>query len=126
LSKDIAIIDDEVDLVTLFKEALEMEGLQVCTFTDSIEAYNKLQHNLGEYSLVISDFRMLRMNGIELCTKLMSNYQLKVILMSAYHDIEYDKSKFTFITKIISIDKLLKIVNETLAIESTFKDSYRT
>lgn len=89
MSKAIAIIDDEVDLVTLFREALEMEGLQICTFTDSIEAYNKLQHDLGEYSLVISDFRMPRMNGIELCTKLMSiNYQLKVILMSAYHDIE--------------------------------------
>ena len=58
---------------------------------------------------------MPRMNGNELCTKLMNiNSQLKVILMSAYHDVEYDKSKFTFITKPISIDKLLKIVNEIL------------
>ena len=127
MSKAIAIIDDEVDLVTLFREVLEMEGLRVCTFTDSIEAYNKLQHNLEEYSLVISDFRMPRMDGNELCTKLISiNSQLKVILMSAYHDVEYDKSKFTFITKPIPIAKLVKIVNETLAIENILKNSHRT
>ena len=56
------------------------------------------------------------MNGNELCTKLMNiNSQLKVSLMSAYQDVEYDKSKFTFITKPIPIAKLVKIVNETLA-----------
>jgi two-component SAPR family response regulator len=56
------------------------------------------------------------MNGNELCTKLMNiNSQLKVSLMSAYQDVEYDKSKFTFITKPIPITKLVKIVNETLA-----------
>ena len=60
LSKAIAIIDDEIDLVTLFREILEMEGLQVCTFTDPVEDYNKLKHNLKEYSLVISDINCLK------------------------------------------------------------------
>ena len=93
MSKAIAIIDDEIDLVTLFREILENEGLQVCTFTDPVEAYNKLKHSLKEYSLVISDYKMPKMNGNELCTKLISiNSQLKVILMSAYQDVEYDKS----------------------------------
>ena len=127
MSKAIAIIDDEIDLITLFREALEMNGFQVNTFTDPFEAYNKLQRSLEEYSLVISDFRMPRMNGNELCTKLMSiNSQLKVILMSAYHDVEYDKSKFTFISKPMPIAKLLKIVNETLAKENILKDNHRT
>jgi DNA-binding NtrC family response regulator len=45
LTKSIAIIDDEVDLVNLFREALEMDGLQVCVFTDPIEAFNQLQIN---------------------------------------------------------------------------------
>ena len=127
MSKAIAIIDDEIDLITLFKEALEMNGFQVCTFTDPIEAYNKLRQSLEEYSLIISDFRMPRMNGNELCTKLISiNSQLKVILMSAYHDVEYDKSKFTFISKPMPIAKLLKIVNETLAKENILKDNHRT
>ena len=127
MSKAIAIIDDEIDLITLFREALEMDGFKVYTFTDPIEAYNKLQRSLEEYLLVISDFRMPRMNGNELCTKLMSiNSRLKIILMSAYHDVEYDESKFTFISKPIPIAKLLKIVNETLAKENILKDNHRT
>jgi DNA-binding NtrC family response regulator len=127
LSEVIAIIDDEMDLVTFFREALEMGGFQVCTFTDPIEAYNKLRQSLEEYSLIISDFRMPRMNGNELCTKLINiNSQLKVILMSAYQDIEYDKSKFIFISKPMPIAKLLKIVNETLTKENILKDNHRT
>lgn len=127
LSKAIAIIDDEIDLVTLFREILEIKGLQVSIFTDPIEAYNKLKHNLNEYSLVISDYRMPKMNGNELCTKLIDiNSQLKVILISAYQDVEYDKSRFTFIRKPIPISKLLEIVNETLATENVPKTNHRT
>jgi DNA-binding NtrC family response regulator len=126
LPKAIAIIDDEIDVVTLFREILEIEGLQVCTFTDPIEAYNKLKHNLNEFSLVISDYKLPKMNGNELCAKLISiNSQLKVILMSAYQDIEYDKSRFTFIRKPIPISKLLEIVNETLATENVPKTNHR-
>lgn len=72
MSKAIAIIDDEIDLVILFREILEIEGLRVCTFTDSIEAYNKLKHNLNEYSLVIFDYKMPNINGNELGAKLIS------------------------------------------------------
>jgi len=126
LSKAIAIIDDEIDLVTLFREILENEGLQVCTFTDPVEAYNKLKHSLKEYSLVISDYKMPKMNGNELCTKLISiNSQLKVILISAYQDVEYDKSRFTFIRKPMPISKLLKIVYETLTKENRDIAHYR-
>lgn len=127
MSKAIAIIDDEIDLVTLFREILENEGLHVCTFTDSVEAYNILKHTLKEYSLVISDYKMPKMNGNELCTKLISiNSQLKVILMSAYQDVEYDRSRFTFIRKPMPISKLLKIVYETLAKENVPKTNHRT
>ena len=36
--KAIAIIDDEVDLVDLFQEALESDGYKVCGFIDPIQA----------------------------------------------------------------------------------------
>ena len=39
-AKTIAIIDDEVDLVNLFQEALENNGFKVCAFTDPIQAFN--------------------------------------------------------------------------------------
>ena len=82
LVKSIAIIDDEADLVNLFKEVLEIDGFKVCTFTDPIYALNHIQKSPKEYSLIISDFRMPSMNGNDLCTKLMNlNPDLKVILI---------------------------------------------
>ena len=116
LTKDIAIIDDELDLVTLFKEALQMmDGLNVCTFTDPIEALNHIQKWPERYGLVISDFKMPKMNGQELCTKLMKiNPELRFILISAYDDIQCDKSTFAFLHKPIPIAHLLKIVKENL------------
>ena len=55
------------------------------------------------------------MNGNELCTKLMRiNPGFKVILMSAYENIE-DISKFTFMRKPTTIANLLQIAKNTIA-----------
>jgi len=115
-AKAIAIIDDEKDLVNLFQEALKNNGFKVCAFTDSIKAFNYIKSNLNYYGLILSDYRLPSMDGNELCIKLTSiNPELKVILMSAYDNIKYDSSKFTFIRKPIKISNLIKIVKDRLA-----------
>jgi DNA-binding NtrC family response regulator len=114
-AKAIAIIDDEVDLVNLFQEALENNGFEVNTFTDSIQAFNILEKKIQEYGLILSDFHMPNLNGYELCTKLTQlNPKLEVILMSAYDLMECDTSKYTLIKKPILIAKLLQIVRDNL------------
>jgi DNA-binding NtrC family response regulator len=121
-AKAIAIIDDEVDLVNLFQEALEKNGFKVCAFTDPIHAFNILEKKIQEYGLILSDFRMPNLNGYELCTMLRQlNPELEVILMSAYDTIECDTSKFTIVKKPILIAQLLKIVRDSL--ELVVKDS---
>ena len=115
-AKAIAIIDDELDLVNLFHEALKNKGFKVCSFTDSLEAFNYIKRNLNDYGLILSDYRLPSMDGNELCIKLTSiNPELKVILMSAYDNIKCDSSKFTFIRKPIKISNLIKIVKDRLA-----------
>ena len=115
-AKAIAIIDDEADLVDLFQEILESDGFKVCAFTDPIQAYNHIQNNPNDYGLILSDYRMPVMNGNELCTKLMRiNSEFKVILMSAYENIEDDISKFKFMRKPTTIANLLQIVKNTIA-----------
>lgn len=105
-AKAIAIIDDEVDLVDLFQEALENNGFKVSTFIDPIQ----------EYWLILSDYHMPKLNGHELCTKLIQlNPKLQVILISAFDTIECDTSKFTFIKKPILIAQLVQIVRNSLA-----------
>ena len=115
-AKAIAIIDDEADLVDLFQEILESDGFKVCAFTDPIQAYNHIQKNPNDYDLILSDYRMPVMNGNELCTKLMRiNSEFKVILMSAYENIEDDISKFKFMRKPTTIANLLQIVKNTIS-----------
>ena len=115
-TKTIAIIDDEADLVDLFQEILESDGFKVCAFTDPIQAYNYIQKYPNDYDLILSDYRMPVMNGNELCTKLMRiNSEFKVILMSAYENIEGDVSKFKFMRKPTTIANLLQIVKNTIA-----------
>jgi DNA-binding NtrC family response regulator len=114
-AKAIAIIDDEVDLVNLFQEALENNGLKVSTFIDPIQALNTVEKKIQEYGLILSDYRMPKLNGYELCTKLKQlNPELEVILMSAYDSIECDTSKYTLIKKPILMAQLLQIVRESL------------
>ena len=114
-AKAIAIIDDEVDLVNLFQEALESDGYKVCAFIDPIQALNTVEKKIQEYGLILSDYRMPKLNGYELCTKLIQlNPNLEVILMSAYDSLECDTSKYTLIKKPVLIAQLLQIVRDNL------------
>ena len=116
VSKAIAIIDDEVDLVNLFQEVFEKNGFKVCTFIDPVQAFYTLEKRIQEYGMILSDFRMPNLNGHELCTKLRQlNPELEMVLMSAYDKIECDTSKFIIVKKPILIAQLLQIVRNSLS-----------
>jgi DNA-binding NtrC family response regulator len=122
----IAIIDDDNDIVSLFKEALEMSGYNVTTFTDPIKAFNHIKQKPKEYELVLSDYKMPSMNGLELCIKLIEfNPMIKVILMTAFINFEFDIPNFTCLIKPISIARLLQTVKDSLAQENTYANTIR-
>ena len=114
VAKAIAIVEDENNLLYIFKEALELNGFRVCGFTSSEEALSHITKNPEDFDLIISDYRMPDINGNDLCTKLLTfNSSLNIILMSAFQDFEYNP-KFKFRGKSIPISKLLIIVKEIL------------
>ena len=66
----VAVIDDEADLAYLFKEALsQIDGVEVFAFTDPLLALEHFQTNYQNYRVVISDYRMPAMTGMELLSK---------------------------------------------------------
>jgi len=70
--------------------------------------------NPEDFDLIISGYSMPDNNGNDLCTKLLTfNSSLNVILMSVFHDFEYNP-KFKFIGKPLPISKLLIIVKKIL------------
>lgn len=86
LGKLVAIVDDEEDITILFKDALHgINGITVFTFTDPILALEHFQENKDNYALVISDYKMPGLNGMELLRKMKeSNKYVRTVLMSAF------------------------------------------
>ena len=82
----IAIIDDEPDLAYLFKEALsQIDGVQVFAFTDPLLALEHFKANHQNYMVIISDYRMPTMTGMELLSKIKDvNPAVTRIMMSAF------------------------------------------
>ena len=79
-------MDDELDLVLLFKEALSgFSGIDVFGSTDPRLALEHFTINHSQYEAVISDFKMPEMNGIELLKKVKEiNSNVKTLLISAF------------------------------------------
>ena len=66
--KRILIIDDDEDIINLFKTFLEYDGYKVNAFTDPIDALFSFRKNV--YDLVLLDLKMPKMNGMVLSQKL--------------------------------------------------------
>ena len=82
----LAVIDDETDIVYLFKEALsKINGIQVFGFSDPSLALAHFQTNHESYRVVISDYKMESMTGVELLSKMKDiNPSVTRILISAF------------------------------------------
>ena len=114
-TKSIAIIDDDPDLLNLFSEALQMSGYNVSSFTDPRLAYHHIKTNSTEYSLIIINDKMPKINALLLSTKLLEiNPKLNVILLSNFKDFKYNY-KFNILKKRVSIYKLINAVNENIS-----------
>jgi DNA-binding NtrC family response regulator len=119
----VVIVDDDLEITILFREALKhIEGISLFTFTDPILALEHFQVNEYAYVLVISDFKMPGLNGLEFLRKVKElNRFVRTILMTAFEIEdkmfrEYTKSKIinSFLQKPIRIHALLKEVNTQL------------
>jgi DNA-binding NtrC family response regulator len=82
----IAVIDDEADLAYLFKDALsQIDDVQVFAFTDPSLALEHFKANHQNYMVIISDYRMPTMTGMELLSKIKDvNPAVTRIMMSAF------------------------------------------
>jgi CheY-like chemotaxis protein len=66
--KRILVADDEVDITTVFKLALEKVNLHIDVYNDPLLALS--DYKAGMYDLLLFDIRMPKMNGFELYRKI--------------------------------------------------------
>jgi DNA-binding NtrC family response regulator len=115
-----AVVGDEEDIVLLFKDALSyIEGMDVFGFTDSTLAFEHFRMNQSHYALVVSDYRIPVINGMQLLKKVKAmKPSVKTLLISAY---EIDDDLFTecnyvdkFLQKPTKIIDLIEAVEKQL------------
>ena len=120
-NKRLMLVEDEVDLVVLFKMILEADaGLTVDSFTDPIAALNNFKSGL--YGLIIIDIALPKMNGFELYYKIKKlDEEVKICFLTAgemyygvYTDIFNSLDAKYFIRKPIDNEELVKRVNNMI------------
>jgi CheY-like chemotaxis protein len=126
--KRILVVDDEVDITTVFKLCLEEADLQVDVYNDPLLALS--DYKPDTYDLLLLDIRMPGMNGFELYRKIkdieeeekkVKSGKPRVCFITAY---EGYRSRFNelfptleevdyFLKKPISLPDLIKAVNHS-------------
>ncbi len=70
ITRSIIVVDDELELASLFKEFLRKEGYDVVSFTDPELALEYYKETAGIHSMIITDLRMPGLCGIDLAKRL--------------------------------------------------------
>lgn len=84
-TRSIIVVDDEIELATLFKEFLNKEGYNTISFVDPVLALEYYKETSDRHSLIITDLRMPSLNGLELAKKVRElNTNIKIFLMTAF------------------------------------------
>ena len=122
-SRIVVIVDDDLEITLLFREALkDISRVKIFTFTDPVLTLEHFQINEYAYVLVISDFKMPGLNGMEFLKKIKAlNPFVRTILMTAFEVEdkifrEYTKNKIidAFLQKPIGMHDLIKEVDTQL------------
>lgn len=125
MKKKIALVDDDRNIVTSVKLALENDDFEVLTFHDGEEGYKGIIDSLPD--LAVLDVKMPRMDGIELLQKLRETTNLPVIFLTSKDD-EVDQAlglrmgADDYVTKPFSQRLLLERIRAVLRRYATTKD----
>jgi two-component system response regulator ChvI len=80
----IALVDDDENILTSVSITLEAEGHDVATYTDGLQALNAFES--GYPDLGIFDIKMPRMDGMDLLTRVRRKTDMPVIFLTSKDD----------------------------------------
>ena len=108
-------MDDEADIIIVFKAVLQEKGYDVIGFTNPLFALNYINNHPNEFGLIILDYRMSPMQGCELANKISAiNPKIKMVVITAYNDIVNNGLNLQIVKKPITNTRLVEIINRYL------------
>jgi CheY-like chemotaxis protein len=111
----IAVVDDDKDLSEIYSKVLQKLGYPTpSVFNDGTSLVRALMANRDSFDLIIMDYRMPEMNGIE-AAKIIQRYRknVKIIMLSAYESVreKADDIGVPFLQKPFSMDQLSRCLD---------------
>jgi CheY-like chemotaxis protein len=85
--KLILIVDDEPEIVDIYKTELELAGFDIITAANGMEGIQTAKEKMPD--LILMDFKMPGMDGIETFTRIHNDpatKDIKVVFLSAFGD----------------------------------------
>lgn len=113
----IICIDDEEDILELYKEFLKSSEYQIVTFSDTEKAKNYISLNAMQTLFIFSDYKMPRKNGFEFREELLSmGLDIPFALVTGFYDKEMavkgmDLNICSFLSKPIDTKELLSLIS---------------
>lgn len=110
----ILLVDDETELLDLYTEVLELMDHRVLRARDGREALHLAQQRHPD--LVVTDWQMPRMTGVELCQHLVQDEELRdipIIMHSAATD-PHAPGVTAFLSKCAELSHFEEVVNQAL------------
>ena len=107
----VLVVDDDVDVCALLEARLAGRGFAVAATTSAAAALDRLA--TAEVDAVLTDIKMARMSGLELCERIVaSRPDLPVVVMTAFGTLEsaiaaIRAGAYDFVTKPVEIEALV-------------------
>lgn len=113
----VLVVDDEFASLEVLALLLRGEGFRILTACNGEEALERLAE--AEITLVITDYKMPRMDGVELCLKMLAEprfQKIPVIFSSATYrrDVTLPGNVAAFFSKPLLFKDLLERIHELL------------
>jgi DNA-binding NtrC family response regulator len=115
----IYVVDDDPDILKLIQHVLELEGFEVASFTNPQDALSEFNCAARRPGLVVTDYCMEPMNGLELiqrCRETQPN--IKTIMISGMVDgadfQTLPEKTDCFLTKPFKVSNLIETLHDTM------------
>lgn len=116
----ILVVDDDLNILRVFKQILEKAGYQVETADTGKVALEKLRK--GKFNVSLLDVRLPDMDGTELLQKMAGNSEIIKIIITGFSTVEVGKKAADygaddFLVKPVKPEELIATVRERLNVK---------
>ncbi|HJT84454.1 MAG TPA: response regulator [Nitrososphaeraceae archaeon] len=109
----IAVMDDDEDILNLFTDVINMQGYLVIGFVNPYFLIDYISENPEQVKFILIDYRMPQMTGCELANQINKiNPNIKMVFVSGYDHIVNHTLNLEIFKKPLFVSQIIEVVNK--------------